>query len=164
MGVKRIWQNLQRLYQLVSGTSGEIVVTEGNGGRITLSLADPLTLPVLSKLVLDAQTSELAAGDEVPIDKPVVRLSATAAGGAVVQTAQPGISVTNAVDGQVLFILGQSDADTYQIRDESNYAGSKVRHHNGANVTFAAGYNAAYMYVASSGEWHQITYRADLAT
>lgn len=159
IGPRRFWQNLRRLYQLVSGTSGEIVVTETSGRRIVLSLADPLTLPSLDRLALGSQTVTLAAGDAVPIDKPFVRI--VSGGGTVNLASTPSISTTGAVDGQILIVQGTDDTDDVLIKDETNLAGSKVRIHGAANLVFGNLTSAIFLFDSTRGEWVQTAYRVD---
>lgn len=97
-------------------------------------------------------SQELSAGETLTITSSSMRLYSD--GGAVVTTADP-MMTNGTADGQTICLMGTSNANSYQILDETDQADSTLELEGGVAFTMGLGDRICFEWYAAGSKWFE---------
>ena len=104
--------------------------------------------------VIPSNTASITAGGGITPTRAVMRVQGS--GGAVTVTATPSIVSGLGVDGQILIIQGDSDANTVKLQDEAQLANTDLQLSGGTDMTLGKGDTLTLVYDSGDGKWYEI--------
>jgi hypothetical protein len=113
-----------------------------------------VNLTTTGRRVITPGDQELSAAETLAITSSEMTLYSD--GGAVVSTADPALT-NGTADGEVICVMGTSDANTIQWLDETGNPGSTLELSGGVAFTMGLGDRLCLRWYASGSKWYEIT-------